>query len=196
MLTLILRSIMSLVPFIREVVDNLQKGPRDRRARNPLTTWLVFSIVFIIAGLATTVVKGMNYFDQHQATSLENVELKHKIELMADVSNENLQLKQRYRELQETVESDRETNRDLRSQLRDLQTTLTGVQQDLDDYRKQITELRDLVSSLQRDKTELANQLANVTASEALERPVPVVQHQPKRLSARTKALIAELQTN
>jgi len=197
MLTLILRSIMSLAPFIREVVDNLQKGPRDRRAKNPLATWLVLSIIFIVVGAATVVYKGLGYFETQQRISLENVELKHKIGLMVDVTNENLEVKQHNRQLLERIESDGDLKRQMANEKRDLQTTLTDVQQDLEETRKQVAELRVLVASLERDKSELSTQLSTLISNERAEertRPKTNIVKTPK-LSARTKALIAELQT-
>lgn len=97
MLTILFKTLLSLFPFIREIVESYQRGPRDRRAKNPLTPWLVLCIVFTI-GLA--VLSGryiLTSLENERAMALKIESLEHRLKMNNEVEVENQELKRALR---------------------------------------------------------------------------------------------------
>lgn len=195
MFTVTIKAILSLFPFVREIVENLQKGPRDRRAKNPLTPWFVICLVFMIATAAIGGRYMFDLMDQVHDLTLKRADLEHQLSLKAQVVEENLDLRKRLGRMASRADDADERHRKSQEELsRSLAETkrVTEVAQRLvvrlDETTRKVGDL------------ELANQQLTTQLNEALRRqPATVVVRpntQTNLLSDRLRELAEDLATN
>lgn len=195
MFTVTIKAILSLFPFVREIVENLQKGPRDRRAKNPLTPWFVICLVFMIATAAIGGRYMFDLMDQVHDLTLKRADLEHQLSLKAQVVEENLDLRKRLGRMASRADDADERHRKSQEELsRSLAETkrVTEVTQrlvvKLDETTRKVGDL------------ELANQQLTTQLNEALRRqPATVVVRpntQTNLLSDRLRELAEDLATN
>ena len=196
MITLLIKTIMSLFPFVKEIVDSLQKGPRDRRAKNPLTPWLVICLVFMIAGGATGGHYMIGLMSSERELRLENTNLKHSLDLMQDTKEINAELK---RDNRKAVEQYLLT----KDELARVNEEMRRRHEEIEEIRKELALTKDLLNAanqsnlaLQTDKTILYQQLQELLSKKAVPAPVNQQPVKPKRVSQRVLSLIEAVTTN
>ena len=184
MFTLMFKTILALFPFIREIVNSSQQGPRDRRTKNPLTPWLVITIVYILASTTSAGTYIIQLLDKERKYTLENTKFSHQIKLSEAVTDENLELKKQIRDLHTELEeaeddcaSTKRRNEELVSESGQLRAELSTLN----------TQNKVLASEVGRLKSELE-------AKAATRQPVVVTTPvKQKSESRRTRALLNEL---
>ena len=171
MFTITIKAILSLFPFLKEIVENLQKGPRDRRTKNPLTPWFVICLVFMIAGGTIAGRYMVDLMDEVRELTLAKTNLEHQLSLKAGVVTENIELKR-----QLVLAGDRldEANSRTVAVQATLETSIAETKRVTEAAQKlarRISDANDRIVELERLNTEVNSQL-----SRALERkPARVV---------------------
>lgn len=195
MFTVTIKAILSLFPFVREIVENLQKGPRDRRAKNPLTPWFVICLVFMIATAAIGGRYMFDLMDQVHDLTLKRADLEHQLSLKAQVVEKNLDLKKRLGKLASRVDEADDRNR--KSQ-EELSRSMAETKRVTEATQKLVVKLEETTRKV--GDLELANQQLTTQLNEALRRqPATVVVQpstQPNLLSDRLRMLAEDLATN
>lgn len=190
MITLLFKTVLSLFPFIREIVNSHQQGPRDRRTKNPLTPWLVIALVYIVAFTTCAGSYIIELLDKEQKYNLENTKLSHLVQMSEDVRNENLELRKQLRAV-----------RDQLIQVTDARDSLLQKNADLRDENDKQSDQIDLLTS---QNNQLTTEVARLTERLGLcERPpipqqrvvveAPRVEHRNKPSSGRSKELLNKL---
>lgn len=195
MFTVTIKAILSLFPFVREIVENLQKGPRDRRAKNPLTPWFVICLVFMIATDAIGGRYMIDLMDQVHDLTLKRADLEHQLSLKAQVVEENLDLKKRLGRLASQV--DEANGRDKKSQ-EELGRSIAETKRVTEVAQKLVVKLDETTRKV--GDLELANQQLTSQLNDALRRQPATVVVQPSTqtnlLSDRLRLLAEDLATN
>lgn len=196
MITLLIKTIMSLFPFVKEIVDSLQKGPRDRRAKNPLTPWLVICLVFMIAGGATGGHYMIGLMSSERELRLENINLKHSLDLMQDTKEINTELKRNNRKIADQYLQIKEELSQANDKLARAHEENAELRKEMANIKDQLNAANQTVLALQTDKTILYQQLQELLAKKD---PPAVVAEQPakpKRVSERVLSLIQAVSSN
>lgn len=136
---LMLKTILSLFPFFKEIVESLQRGPRERRTKNPLAPWLVICLIFMLAAGVIASQHLLDLMEEIRVLSLDRATAKHQVELLERVKSENTKLSE---ELGET-------------------------QAQLNYANRQNTEVTEARDKLQKTNNELAQRLVTETAANA-----------------------------
>lgn len=195
MFTVTIKAILSLFPFVREIVENLQKGPRDRRAKNPLTPWFVICLVFMIATAAIGGRYMIDLMDQVHDLTLKRADLEHQLSLKAQVVEENLDLKKRLGRLASRV--DEVTAMGQKSQ-EELSRSMAETKRVTEAAQKLVVKLDETTRKV--NDLELVNQQLTNQLNEALRRQPATVVVQPNNqsnlLSDRLRLLAEDLATN
>lgn len=202
MLSIIFKTLLSLFPFIREIVDSYQRGPRDRRAKNPLAPWLVICIVFTL-GLAVLSGKYViNLLEKEHQQTLRIETLEHQLSMNAEVEAENLELRRAARQNERLTGKLTDDNKLLVSNLATQTAKNTQLESDLekqtdllDDRQSELTVALERIRLLEHAAEHLAQKPAEKPAVRQVVTPVtPVHTHIPVRYAtARTLALVNEL---
>ena len=202
MLSIIFKTLLSLFPFIREIVDSYQRGPRDRRAKNPLAPWLVICIVFAL-GLAVLSGKYViNLLEKEHELTLRVETLEHQLSMNAEVEAENLELRRAARLSERVTGKLTDDNKQLVSNLAIQTTKNTQLVSDnekltdlLDDRQNELTVALERIRLLEHAAEHLAQKPIEKPAVRRVVTPaVPVRPHTPVRyVSAHTLALVNEL---
>lgn len=195
MFTVTIKAILSLFPFVREIVENLQKGPRDRRAKNPLTPWFVICLVFMIATAAIGGRYMFDLMDQVHDLTLKRADLEHQLSLKAQVVEENLDLRKRLGRMASRADDADERHR--KSQ-EELGRSIAETKRVTEAAQKLVVKLDETTRKV--GDLELANQQLTTQLNEALRRqPATVVVRpntQTNLLSDRLRELAEDLATN
>lgn len=195
MFTVTIKAILSLFPFVREIVENLQKGPRDRRAKNPLTPWFVICLVFMIASAAIGARYMFELMDDVHDLTLKRSDLEHQLSLKAQVVEENLDLKKRLGVLASQVE---DANSRTKKAQEELGRSMAETKRVTEAAQKLVLKLEDINHKV--NDLELANQQLTSQLNDALRRQPATVVVQPSNqtnlLSERLRLLAEDLATN
>lgn len=195
MFTVTIKAILSLFPFVREIVENLQKGPRDRRAKNPLTPWFVICLVFMIATAAIGGRYMFDLMDQVHDLTLKRADLEHQLSLKAQVVEENLDLRKSLGRMASRVD---EANERHRKSQEKLGRSMAETKRVTEAAQKLVVKLDETTRKV--GDLELANQQLTSQLNEALRRqPATVVVRpnaQTNLLSDRLRELAEDLATN
>lgn len=196
MITLLIKTIMSLFPFVKEIVDSLQKGPRDRRAKNPLTPWLVICLVFMIAGGATGGHYMIGLMSSERELRLENINLKHSLDLMQDTKEINTELKRTNRKIADQYLQIKEELSQTNDKLARAHEENAELRKEMANIKDQLNAANQTVLALQTDKTILYQQLQELLAKK--DTPAVVIEQpaKPKKVSERVLSLIQAVSSN
>lgn len=195
MFAITIKAILSLFPFVREIVENLQKGPRDRRAKNPLTPWFVICLVFMIASGTIGARYMFDLMDEVHDLTLKRSDLEHQLSLKASVIEENIDLRKRLGSLASKVD---EANGRAKKTQEELGNSMAETKRVTEAAQKLVVKLDETTRRI--GELELQNQQVTTQLNDALRRqPAQVVVQpnpQPNLLSERLRSLAEDLATN